>query len=107
MKKFTEKLRKQLTCLGENSKTYITFRVPIETEVTGIDKNGEEITKNESYILKFIDSARFMTTTLLNLVNNLSEGFHRIKCKLRHGDKKVKHVELDISLAAVLLNTQI
>ena len=83
-----EKFRKQLPCLGENTKKYITFRVPIETEVTGIDKNGEEITKNECYILQFIDRAGFMTTTLSNLVNNLSEGFHRIKCKLRHGDKK-------------------
>ena len=83
-----EKFRKQLPCLGENTKKYITFKVPIETEVTGIDKNGEEITKNECYILQFIDRAGFMTTTLSNLVNNLSEGFHRIKCKLRHGDKK-------------------
>ena len=88
MKKLAEKIRTRLTCLGENTKKYTTFRVPIETEVTGIDKNGEEITKNESYILQFIDSAGFMTTTLSNLVNNLSEGFHRIKCKLRHGDKK-------------------
>ena len=88
MKMLAEKFRKQLPCLGENTKKYITFRVPIETEVTGIDKNGEEITKNECYILQFIDSAGFMTTTLSNLVNNLSEGFHRIKCKLTHGDKK-------------------
>ena len=29
-----------------------------------------------------------MASSLSNLVNNLSEGFHRIKCKLGHGDKK-------------------
>ena len=40
------------------------------------------------YILQFIDSARFMASTLLNLVNNFSEGIHRIKCKYRHDDKK-------------------
>ena len=28
-----------------------------------------------------------MASSLSNLVNNLSEGFHRIKCKLGHGDK--------------------
>ena len=39
---------------------YITFKAPIEKEVTGINKNGEEITKNKSYILQFIDSTRFM-----------------------------------------------
>ena len=29
-----------------------------------------------------------MESSLSNLVNNLSEGVHRIKCKLEHGDKK-------------------
>ena len=28
-------------CLGENSKKYITFAIPIEKEITRIDKNGE------------------------------------------------------------------
>ena len=45
MKKLAEKFRTRLTCLGENTKKYTTFRVPIETEVTGIDKNGEELQK--------------------------------------------------------------
>ena len=34
-----------------------------------------------SYKIKFIDSPRFMTTSLSNLVDNLTEGFHEIKCK--------------------------
>ena len=46
-----------------------------------MDKNGEKITKNISYILQFIDSARFMVSPLSNLVNNLSEGIYRIKGK--------------------------
>ena len=83
-----EEFKKQFTCLGENTKKYIAFTVPIEKEFTRIDKNGEEITKNISYILQFIDSARFMASSLSNLVNNLSEGFHRIKRKLGHDDKK-------------------
>ena len=29
-----------------------------------------------------------MTSSLSNLVNNLSEGIHRIKCKFGHDDKK-------------------
>ena len=29
-----------------------------------------------------------MANLLSNLVNNLSEGIHKIKCKLRHDDKK-------------------
>ena len=41
-----------------------------------INKNGEEITKNISYISQFIDSGRFIASSLLNLVNNLFEGIH-------------------------------
>ena len=33
-----------------------------------------------------------------NLVNNLSEGFHGIRCKLEHDDKNVKHVKLNIKI---------
>ena len=52
------------------------------------DKNGEEITRDISYILQFNGSTRFMASSLSNLVNNLSEGIHRIKFKFRHDDKK-------------------
>ena len=45
VKKLAEEFRKQFTCLGENTEKYITFTVPIEKEVTRIDKNGEEVTK--------------------------------------------------------------
>ena len=69
---------------------YITFTIRIEKEVTRIDKNGEEITKNISYVLQIVDSARFMTKSLWNLVKNLSEGIHKIKCKYGHDDKKYK-----------------
>ena len=48
----------------------------------------KKLQKNISYILQLIDSARFMASTLSNLVNNLSEGIHTIKCKSGHDDKK-------------------
>ena len=38
--------------------------------------------------MEFIDSARFMTSSLSNLVNNLSEEIHKTKCKYGHDDKK-------------------
>ena len=79
MKELANEYKKQFTCLGENNEKYITFTVPIEKEVTRIHKNGEKITKNLSYILQFIDSTRSMASSLLNPVNNLSEGIHRIK----------------------------
>ena len=48
----------------------------------------KKLQKDISYILQFIDSARFMASSLSNLVNNFSEGVQRIKCKYRHDDKK-------------------
>ena len=45
----------------------MTLTVPIEKEITKIDKNGEEITKNISCRLQFIISARFMGNSLSNL----------------------------------------
>ena len=91
IRELAEEFKKQFTCLGENTEKYITLTVPIEKEVTRIDKNREQITKNISYILQFINSARFMASSLSNLVNNLSEGIHRIKCKYGLDDKKCKH----------------
>ena len=53
-----------------------------------LQKNISQLQFILQNILRFIDSARFMASSLPNLVNNLSEGIHRIKCKLGHGDKK-------------------
>ena len=39
-------------------------------------------------IFQFIHSARVRESSLSNLVNNLSEGIHIIKCKFGHNDKK-------------------
>ena len=52
----------------------------------------------------FIDSTRFMARSLSNLVNNLSEGIHRIKCKFGHNNKNVKLVELNIDIVTVFLH---
>ena len=41
----------------------MTFANPIEKEVKKIDQNGEKVTKVISYILQFIDSARFMAAS--------------------------------------------
>ena len=62
-----------LECLGENTEKYITFSVPIGKELD----YGKTIT----YKLMFIDSFRFMQTSLSSPVDNLSEKFHSDKCK--------------------------
>ena len=38
IKEVAEEFGKKFTCLGENTEKYITFSVPIEKEVTIIDK---------------------------------------------------------------------
>ena len=48
------------------------------------------MTKDRTFILQFIDSTRFMTRSLSNLVNNLSEVLHSMKCKLGHYDIEYK-----------------
>ena len=40
-----------------------------------------------------------MTSTLSNLVNNLSGVIHRIKCKFEHNDKTLELVVVNIIIA--------
>ena len=47
----------------------------------------ETLWRSKSYILQFINNARFMTRSSSNLASNLFEGLHRTKCKLGHDDK--------------------
>ena len=57
IKKLAEEFKGEFECLGENTEKYITFSVPLKKE------NDRKIT----YKLKFIDSYRFMSTSLSNL----------------------------------------
>ena len=56
-----------------NTELYISFSVPIKKELD----NDKTIT----YKLKFIDSCRFMSTSLSKLADNLSDRLHKDKCK--------------------------
>ena len=75
-----EEFEVEFECLGENTEKYITFSVPIKKEITKKDKNANDKITKISYKIKFIDSYRFMSTSLSNLVSNLSEGLHNDRC---------------------------
>ena len=60
-------------CLGENTEKYITFSVLIKKKT---DNKNIDIT----YKIKFIDSFRFMATSLSKLVDNLTDNIHNDKC---------------------------
>ena len=79
-KELAEEFEGEFECLGENIKKYITFSIPIKKEIIKKDKDGKDKITKISHKIKFIDSFRFMSTSLSNVFNNLSEGVHNSKC---------------------------
>ena len=83
----------QFECFGENTGKYITFSVSIKKDLD----NSETIT----YKLKFIDSFRFLSTSLSSLFDNLSEKRHSNKCKSELDYMSAKHNQLIFSVLSV------
>ena len=81
IKELANEFERQFECLVENKEKYKTFSVPTKMEITKINKDGNKSVDSISYRITFIDSTRFMTTSLSNLVNKFAEGIHKIKCK--------------------------
>ena len=99
-------------CLGDNTKKYKTFSVPIEKEVTKIDKDGNESVVTIFYKIKFIDITRFMATSLSNLVDNLTEGIDKIKCKdcdcfLEYESVKDNLIKTNVYLVIKIIETKL
>ena len=64
IKELAEEFEGEFECLGENTEKYITFSVPIKKEITKTDKDGNNKIMKISYKIKFIDSFRFMSSSL-------------------------------------------
>ena len=75
IKELVKEFERDFECLGENTEKYITFSVPLKKEIRNKDKIIEI-----TYKTNFIDSYRFMSTSLSKLVDNLSQGFHNNRC---------------------------
>ena len=67
--KHTTKIR----VIAKNTENYISFSVKVEVDKF-IDKAGNEKSKEKE--LRFIDSFKFMSSSLDSLVNNLAKGGH-------------------------------
>ena len=68
--------------IAGNKEKYISFNVKIDVELAGVrDKDGKEVHKNIK--LRFIDSFRFMASSLDKLASNLcgTSGIQCDKCK--------------------------
>ena len=73
---FIKELVKHTTKIGviaKNTENYISFSVKVEVDKY-IDKAGNE--KSKEIELRFIDSFKFMSSSLDSLVNNLAKGGH-------------------------------
>ena len=66
-----EEFNGELNCIGENMEKYITFSVPIKKKC--------DDSKTITYKLRFIDSFRFMPTSLSELFDNMSGNFNSIE----------------------------
>ena len=73
IKELVKEFESNFDYLGESTEKYITFSVPLKKK---IENKNLEI----AYKIKFIDSFRFMSSSLSKLVDNLSEGIHNNKC---------------------------
>ena len=81
IKELANKFEGQFECLGENTEKHKTLSVPTEKKITKIGEDGNESVVTISYKIKFINSARFIATSLSNLVDNVTGGIHKFKCK--------------------------
>ena len=79
IRELAKQFKGNMECIRENMEKYITFKVLLKT----INENCKPII----YKLKFIDSYRFMATSLSNLTDHLSE---IMKKNVNHVKKKKK-----------------
>ena len=107
MKKLAKVFENQINCFGENTEKYITFTVPIEKEVTKIDNNGEEITKNIFYKLQFIYISRLLQAHCQGLSIIFLMEFIKLNVNTDTMIKNVRLVESNINIVTASLNIQV
>ena len=64
-----------------NAEKYKPFAVTIVKSITKIDKVISENVVTISCKIEFIDSPRFMASSLSSVIDIISEGVHKVNCK--------------------------
>ena len=76
--------------IAENKEKYISFNVKINVKLAGVNKkDGTEVHKNIQ--LRFIDSCRFMASSLGKPASNLC-GTNRIQCDKWKGNMELINI---------------
>ena len=78
LKELAEEFEGEFECLGENTEKYITFQCPSKRKLQ--KKIRMTMIKLQKYHTKLWLALDFMSSSLSNLVDNLSEGLHSDKC---------------------------
>ena len=65
--------------IAKNKEDYISFSIKVEAD-TYVNKNGEE--KSKEIELRFIDSLKFMSSSLDSLVKNLVRGNNKLDLRI-------------------------
>ena len=85
---FIRELSKYMTGMGviaKNTEDYISFSIKVEVDKY-VDKEGNKRTKEME--LRFIDSVKFMSSSLDSLVNNLARGGHKFRGFKSYNDRQ-------------------
>ena len=82
--------RRNIGVIAENKDKYISFNVKIKVKLAGVrDEDGTEVCENSQS--RFIDSCRFMTSSLDKLASNLC-GTSRIQCDKCKGSMELLNI---------------
>ena len=81
-KRISKQVCERILILWGNTEKYKPFSVPIEKEVTKIDKDGNARVANISYNIKFTGNARFLTSSLSILAEyeSAKDNLRKYKC---------------------------
>ena len=101
IRELAKQFKGNMECMGENMEKYIIFKVLLKcyNSINTINENGKPII----YKLKFIDSYRFMATSLSNLADNLLE----INKKERKSCKEREKISINCAFIKLENNSSI